>query len=80
MHTSRDGILLKLYKDWRNFRFWIFAKVFSFSLTWDHMGEKTSNDILSEIAQQICSQNFMHIRMNMKISILKFHLHFHYSD
>ena len=24
------------------------------------MGEKTSNDILSESAQQICSQKFMH--------------------
>ncbi len=41
-----------------NFGFWLF--LFSFSLTWDHMGEKTSNDIWSESAQQICSQKFMH--------------------
>ena len=33
---------------------------FSFSLTWDHMGETTSTDILSASTQQICSQKFMH--------------------
>ena len=33
-----------------NFAFLIFTILFSFSLTWDHMEEKTSNDISSEIS------------------------------
>ena len=44
----------------QNFAFLIFYDFFSLSLTWDHMGEKISNDISSESAQQICSQKFMH--------------------
>ncbi len=42
----------------QNFAFCIFLRFFfSFSLTWDHMVEKTSNDIFSESAHQICSTN-----------------------
>ncbi len=37
-----------------------FLRIFLFSLTWDHMGEKTSNDISSESAHQIFSQKFIH--------------------
>ncbi len=33
-----------------------FPIFFSFLLTWGHMGEKTSNNILSEGTQQICSK------------------------
>ncbi len=33
----------------QNFGFLILYDFFSFLLTWDHMGEKTSNDISSEI-------------------------------
>ena len=47
-----------LFSVFQNFA--IFDFFFSFSLTWDHMGEKTSSDILSESAQQLCSQKFMH--------------------
>ncbi len=32
----------------------------SFPLTWDHMGDKNSDDILSESTQQICSPKFRH--------------------
>ena len=42
-----------------NFKFWIFAIFFSFSLTWDHMGVKVSNDISSERTHQICSLKIM---------------------
>ena len=34
--------------------------VFSFSLTWDHMGVKVSNYICSESIHQICSPKFMY--------------------
>ncbi len=61
MHTSREGLYQSCVKigEISNFEFLPFFFFFSFSLTWDHMGRKTSNDI-SESAQQICSQKFMH--------------------
>ncbi len=37
-----------------------FCHFLSFSLTWDHMVEQISNDILPESARQICSQKCMH--------------------
>ncbi len=36
--------------------FLFFYDFFSFSLTWDHMGEKNSNDISSESTDEINSQ------------------------
>ncbi len=44
---------------YQSLKFWIFAKYFSFSLKWDHMGVKVSNDISPERAHQICSAKFM---------------------
>ncbi len=37
---SWGGSLPKLFKELWNLKFWIFAKYFSFSLTWDNMGVK----------------------------------------
>ncbi len=42
----------KPVKNLCNFKFYIFDNLFSFSLTWDHMGVKISNDI-SETTHQI---------------------------
>ncbi len=55
-----DHISRPFFFVFQNFAFLIFYDFFSFSLTWDNMGEKTSNDISSESAHQICSQKFMH--------------------
>ena len=55
----RGGSLLKLFKELWNLKFWILNKYFSFSLTWDHMGVKVSNDISPERTHQICSRKFM---------------------
>ncbi len=42
-----------------------------YSLTWDHMGVKVSNDISSERTHQICSLKFMYTRRGVvKIEIL----------
>ena len=46
-----------------NFACLIFCYFFPFLLTWDHMGETTSNDISSESAKQTCSPKFMHTPM-----------------
>ena len=43
------------------FKILVFAKLFPFSLTWDHMGGKVSNDISFERTYQICSPKFMDI-------------------
>ncbi len=61
MCTYREGLYKSCIKfgEISNFGFLLFF-FFSFSLTWDHMGEKTSNYILSESEQQICSQKVMH--------------------
>ncbi len=56
MHTSSEGLCQSCIKIGEIWNFWIFANLFSFSLTWNHMGEKISNDILSESTQQISSQ------------------------
>ncbi len=52
MHTSREGLYQSCIKigEISNFGFLpiFFFFFFSFSLTLDHMGEKTSSDILSE--------------------------------
>ncbi len=61
MHTVKKGLYQSCIKIDQNFKFWIFAIFFSFSLTWDDMGENISNDIFSESAQQIFSPKFMHI-------------------
>ena len=59
MHTSREGLYQSCIKIGEtNFGFLPFC--FSFSLKWDHIGERNSNDILSQSAQQIRSPKFMH--------------------
>ena len=60
MYTYREVLYQSCKKIDEISNFWIFAKLFSLSLASGHMGEKNSNDILSESAQQICSQKFMH--------------------
>ena len=54
MHASRDGLCQSCIKtgEISNFGFLQFFFFFSFSLIWDHMGEKTLNGISSESAQQ----------------------------
>ena len=64
IHSRNAWILLgrslpKLYKNSKNFKFWIFA-FFSFSLTWDHIGENSSNNISSQSIQHIHSPEFLH--------------------
>ena len=49
-HISRPFLFFE------NVAFLICYDFFSFSLTWDHMGEKTSNDISSEITSHIHSK------------------------
>ncbi len=52
---SSEGSLPKLLNELWNFGFLQF-----FSLTWDLIGVKVSNDISSEKAHQICSTKFMY--------------------
>ncbi len=67
----------------KTLQFWSFAIFSSFSLTWDHMGEKTSNDISSESASHIRSPNFMHTCTSKEGLYQKWHKYwwnFKYSD
>ncbi len=53
IHSKKACIILgrvstKVVQRIVNLKVWIFDKYFSFSLTWDHMEVKVSNDISSE--------------------------------
>ncbi len=54
MHTAMESLCQSCKKNCEISNFLIVANLFSFPLTWDHMGEK--NDILSESTQEIFFQ------------------------
>ncbi len=63
MHTSREDLNQCCIKigEISNSGFFANAISFSFLLTWDHMGEKkSSNNILPESTQEICSPKLSH--------------------
>ncbi len=67
----------------RFFILFSFYTFLSFSLTWDHMGGKISNDIASEIKQQIHSrysyQSWLKNELrNSNFGFLPFFVCFHY--
>ncbi len=59
MHTHRKGLYQSRSKNCEISDFGIlpFFFLFSFSVTWDHIGVKVSNDISCERTHQICSPN-----------------------
>ncbi len=75
-HISREGLYQNCIKIGEISNLGILPILFSFSLTWDYMGVKVSNDILSESAQQIyCSQKIMHTPMKGRYQrIVKFQI------
>ncbi len=58
-HISRTFFFFLFFKILIFLCFMIFLLLL-FSLTWDHMGEKISNDISSETTHQVCSLKFLY--------------------
>ena len=59
MCTHTEGLYQSCYK-YCEFQIWIFA-LFSFSLTWGHMGVKVSKDISTEIKTRLTPPNSLHV-------------------
>ncbi len=57
---SNSSFLPKLFNELWNVKFWMFAHLFSFSFTRDHIGVRVSNDISSETPDSLPKLMYMY--------------------